>query len=118
MYREEILDHYKRPRNEGSLDTEYEAEGDNSSCGDKTTIYMDIEDGLIQEIKHKTDGCAISTASTSILSKELVGMEVEEVKDLETEWIQDKLGIELSPMRVKCAALPLKTVQEALEDKK
>lgn len=120
MYREEILDHYKKPRNEGVLDEglkDTEFEGKNPSCGDKTTIYLKIEDGVIKEIKHETDGCAISTASTSILSEELVGTPVEEVKEYDSDWIQDKLDIDLSPMRIKCAMLPVKTIQEAVEER-
>jgi nitrogen fixation NifU-like protein len=114
MYRNEILDLYKNPRNEGSLDTEVEAEGENPSCGDHTHIYVEVEDDKIQEIKHETDGCAISTAAVSIATEELEGMGVEKVKGLERDWMIDQLGIEVSPMRVKCAVLGLKTVQKAL----
>lgn len=114
MYRDEILDHYKHPRNEGELEGLSE-EGHNSSCGDSTEVFLDIEDSEIKEMKHQTDGCAISTAATSILSEEIVGMDVEEVRTLDRDWIIDTLGIEISPMRVKCAVLGLKTVQKALE---
>ena len=117
MYREEILDHSKRPRNEGKLDEEdAKTEGKNPSCGDETDIYLKVEEGEVKEIKHETDGCAISTASTSILSDKLVGMSVEEVKGLDREWVQDELEIDLSPMRIKCAMLPVKTIQEALKE--
>lgn len=114
MYRDEILDHYKHPRNEGELEG-IAGEGQNSSCGDSTEVFLDIEDGKIREMKHRTDGCAISTASTSILSDEITGMTVDEVKNLDRDWMIDTLGIEVSPMRVKCAVLGLKTVQKALE---
>jgi len=118
MYREEILDHYKKPRNQGKLeDEDVESEGKNPSCGDETDIYLKVEDGEITEIKHETDGCAISTASTSILSNVLVGKSVEEIKELDSEWVQNKLEIELSPMRIKCAMLPIKTIQEAIKNK-
>ena len=117
MYREEILDHSKRPRNEGKLDEkDAKTEGKNPSCGDETDIYLKVEDGEVKEIKHETDGCAISKASTSILSNRLVGMTVEEVKGLDGEWVQDELEIDLSPMRIKCAMLPVKTIQEALKE--
>ncbi len=116
MYRDEILDLYKNPRNEGTLETDVESEGENPSCGDQTHFYVDVEDGEIKEIKHETDGCAISTAAASITSDELVGMDVGEVKDLDRDWIIDQMGIEVSPMRVKCAVLGLKTVQKALEE--
>lgn len=116
MYREEILDHYKNPRNEGSLEDALEAEGENSSCGDRCHVYVRVEDGEVKEMQHETDGCAISTASTSVLSEELPGMDVEKVEGLDRNWMVEQLGIEVSPMRIKCAVLGLKTVQEALEE--
>jgi nitrogen fixation NifU-like protein len=116
MYREEVLDHYKRPRNEGELDTRFQAEGENSSCGDDTEVFVEVEEGKISEIKHETDGCAISTAGISIISEELKGKKLEEVKDLGEDWMLETLGVEVSPMRKKCAMLGLKTVQKALEE--
>lgn len=116
MYRDEILDLYKNPRNEGTLETDIELEGENPSCGDKTHIYIEVEDGKIRDIKHETDGCAISTAAISIVSDELKGRDVEEVKALDKDWMIDRMGIEVSPMRVKCAVLGLKTVQKALDE--
>lgn len=115
MYRDEILDHYKRPRNEGSLDTGYEAEGENASCGDDTHIFLNVENGEIREMKHETDGCAICTAAVSILSEELLGQTIDEAEGLNREWMLEKLGVEVSPMRMKCAMLGLKTTQKALE---
>ncbi|WEL23132.1 iron-sulfur cluster assembly scaffold protein [Candidatus Nanohalovita haloferacivicina] len=115
MYREEILDHYKRPRNEGTLETDFRAEGDNSSCGDHTEIYLEIEDGEVKEMKHETEGCAICTSATSILSEEIKGKKVDEVEQLDRDWIIDTLDIEISPMRTKCAMLGLKTAQKALK---
>jgi nitrogen fixation NifU-like protein len=116
MYKDQILDLYKKPMNEGRLEDALEAEGENSSCGDKTEVFVKVEDGVIQDIKHQTEGCAISTAAVSIASEELVGMEVEEVKELDRDWMVDEMGIDVSPMRVKCAVLGLKTVQNALEE--
>jgi nitrogen fixation NifU-like protein len=116
MYREEILDHYKRPRNTGALDAGLEAQGENKSCGDDVHVYIKAEDGAIQEIKHETEGCAICTASTSILSEKLIGKNPEEVKDLDSDWLQDELELDLSPMRIKCGMLPVKTIQKALKE--
>lgn len=116
MYKEEILDHYKNPRNEGSIENSMESEAENPSCGDHTHVYIDVEDGKISEMKHETDGCAISTSATSVLSREIQGMAVEEVVELDRDWMLEKLGIEVSPMRMKCALLGLETVQEALKD--
>lgn len=114
MYRDEILDLYKNPRNEGQINTEIEAEGENPSCGDHTHVYIKLEDGEIQDIKHETDGCAISTAAISVATQELKGKTPEEVIDFDKDWVIEKLGIEVSPMRVKCAVLGLKTVQKAI----
>lgn len=117
MYREEILDHYRHPRNEGDIEGEEPVEGENPSCGDETEISVETRDGKIRKIRHRTEGCAVSTAAVSILSEELQGMEVEKVKELDRDWMMEKLGIEVSPMRTKCAILGLKTVQKALEEK-
>ncbi|MFB6143954.1 MAG: iron-sulfur cluster assembly scaffold protein [Candidatus Nanohaloarchaea archaeon] len=114
MYRDEILDLYRNPRNEGSLDTDFVAEAENPSCGDDTTVYVKVEDGEIREVSHETDGCAISTAAASIVSEKICGMSVEKVLELDREWMLEKLGIDVSPMRMKCAMLGLKTAQEAL----
>lgn len=116
MYRDEILDHYKRPRNEGKLNTEYEAEGENASCGDDTHIYLRVKDDKIEKMKHETEGCAICTTAVSILSEELPGKKTDEVEDFDQDWMLEKLGIEVSPMRMKCAMLGLKTTQKALEE--
>jgi len=115
MYREDILDLYKNPRNEGKLEDALEEEGENPSCGDHTHIYVEIEDGKVVDVKHETDGCAISTAAVSIATEELKGMTVEEVKQLDRDWMLDKVEVDISPMRVKCAVLGLKTVQAALK---
>lgn len=116
MYREEILDLYRNPRNTGSLENALEAEGENPSCGDETRFYVKTEDGKISALSHESEACAICTAANSIVSEKLVGRETDEVLDLERDWIIDELGIEISPMRVKCAVLGLKTVQKALKE--
>ena len=116
MYRDEILDHYKRPRNTGTLETEFQAEGENSSCGDDTKVFVEVEDGKLSKIRHETHGCAISTAGISIISKELKEKNIDEVKNFGEDWMLETLGVEISPMRKKCAMLGLKTVQKALEE--
>lgn len=117
MYRDEILDHYKNPRNTGTLEEAVTEEGENPSCGDSCRVHLKLEDKHVEKMKHETDGCAVSTAAASILSKEVKGMETRKLRELDREWMMEKLGIEVSPMRVKCAMLPLKTVQSTLEDK-
>lgn len=115
MYRDEILDHYRKPRNTGSLDTGKNAEGENPSCGDDTHVFLKVEDDKVEKMKHETDACAVCTAAISILSQELPGKKIEEVRELNQDWMLEKLGIEVSPMRMKCAMLGLKTTKKALE---
>jgi len=116
MYKEEILDLYKNPWNQGVIENGLEREGENPSCGDHTKIYIKLENDRIEEIKHETDGCAISTAAISILSEEVKGKTVEEVEQLDSDWMIEKLGIDISPMRMKCALLGLETVQKAVKE--
>lgn len=107
MYRQQILDHYKSPRNYGELeDPTFSHTGENPSCGD--TIQMDVrldDDDTIEYVTFTGDGCAISQASASMLSERLVGMTLDELNDLETEDIIDMLGVTISPMRIPCAVL-------------
>ncbi|MBY6294396.1 Fe-S cluster protein [Nanohaloarchaea archaeon H01] len=115
MYRDEILDLYNNPRNSGKLeDSDIQKEGENPSCGDHLTIYATIEDGEISEIKHESEACAICTAATSILTEEIKGLSKGEIENLDSDWMLEKLGIEVSPMRMKCALLGLKTLQDGV----
>ncbi|WEL19387.1 iron-sulfur cluster assembly scaffold protein [Candidatus Nanohalococcus occultus] len=115
MYREEILDLYRKPVNVGVIEDVKPASGENASCGDSTEIYVKTVDGEIKDVKHQSDACAIATASICILSSKIQGMSVEELRDLDKEWMLDQLGVEISPMRLKCALLGLNTVQDAIE---
>lgn len=115
MYRQQILDHYKNPRNYGEMeDPDYTHVGENPSCGD--TIRMDVrlaDDGeTIEYATFTGDGCAISMASASMLSERLAGMTLEELKAMETEEITEMLGVDISPMRVKCAVLGRQVAQD------
>lgn len=115
MYREEILDLYRKPVNVGKIEDAEVAEGDNPNCGDSTKIYVEIEEGKVKDVKHETDACAIATASICIVSNKIQGMKAEEVLDLDKNWMLEKLGADISPMRMKCALLGLETVQKALD---
>lgn len=117
MYRDEILDLYKNPRNEGKIENaDIVKKGENPSCGDHLTLYIDLESNGLEEIKHESDACAICTASTSILTEEVKGLSKEEIQGLDTDWMLEKLGIDVSPMRMKCALLGLKTLQKGLKN--
>ena len=115
LYRENILDHYKRPRHFGRPDRfDLEYEDTNPFCGDEqhVTIRLD-EAGRVAEVAFEGQGCAISTAATSLLTDELVGKTREELLALPKEEVLDLLGIEISATRMKCAMLGLKVVKSA-----
>jgi nitrogen fixation NifU-like protein len=115
MYRQQILDHYKNPRNYGELeDATFEHVGENPMCGDTLKLFVKLadDDETIDHVSFIGDGCAISQASASLLSQELKGMTLEAVRDMEREDIMDLLGVEVSPMRIKCAVLAEKVAQD------
>jgi nitrogen fixation NifU-like protein len=117
MYRQQILDHYKNPRNYGELeDADIEHVGENPMCGDTIKMFVDLaEDGdTIARVRFVGDGCAISQASASMLSEELHGESLEAVEAMDRDDIVDLLGVELSPMRIKCAVLAEKVAQDGI----
>jgi nitrogen fixation NifU-like protein len=113
MYREMILDHYRNPRKKGLIspaDIDYEE--DNPVCGDHIhlTVRLD-ENDVVTDVGWDGEGCAISQASASLLYESLIGMSKEEIRNLDKEHILDMLGIELGPVRLKCALLSLKVLK-------
>jgi nitrogen fixation NifU-like protein len=118
MYRQQILDHYKNPRNYGELeDPTYTHVGENPMCGDeiRVDVALDEEAGVIERVAFKGDGCAISQASASMLSSKLQGESVEDLMELDRDDVIDMLGVDISPMRVKCAVLAEKVAQDGYE---
>jgi nitrogen fixation protein NifU and related proteins len=115
LYRDQILEHYKRPHNFGHLEhPDLEFEDTNPFCGDEqhVTIKLDSED-KVEAIAFEGKGCAISTAATSLLTDELVGMSREELLKLPKDFVLELLGIDISATRMKCAMLGLKIVKSA-----
>ncbi len=112
FYREAILDHYSQPRNWGVLSpADIDHEENNPLCGDKLRLTMRVEDGKIAALAWSGEGCAISRASASMLGETLVGKTLEEARSVTKEDILEMLGIELGPVRLKCALLSLKVLK-------
>jgi len=134
LYREIILDHYRNPRNRGSLEQPTaSSEGDNPLCGDEVKVDLDIRDGRILDARFEAKGCSISQASASMMTEAVKGLSLEEVESL-FQMFKDMMygadgvnlealgdlealqGVRKFPVRVKCATLAWNTLEQALEE--
>ncbi len=134
LYQETILEHYKRPRNYHDLpDATAHADGYNPLCGDKVKVHLKMADGVVRDVAFEGSGCAISTASASIMTEALKGKTITEANQLFTTFHDlvtdqgpqpeaDELGklavfggVREFPMRVKCATLAWHTMKAALD---
>jgi nitrogen fixation NifU-like protein len=129
LYREAILDHGKRPRNQSSLaDADHEAEGRNPLCGDHIALYIKSGGGRIEKIRFQGGGCLISVASASMMTEAVQGKSAAECGELIEavaglagdgalpRELRALGGVRDFPVRIKCATLPWRTLRAALED--
>jgi nitrogen fixation NifU-like protein len=116
LYREVIIDRYKNPQYRGSLDpNDISFEDDNPLCGDHIRIDLRLSpEGRVAEAAFDGHGCAISQASADLLLESIQGKSLDEVKELSKEDILELLGIDLGPVRLKCALLSLKVLKAGI----
>ena len=116
LYRDYILEHYRRPHNFGVLDgATISQEGANPLCGDRITLQLRVRGDVIDGVGFTGRGCAISQASASLLTDEIKGKQVDTANSMGADNVLEMLGIEISPARMKCALLSLETLHGALE---
>lgn len=114
IYAEEIIAHYEKPHNKGEIsDPSTSMHENNPLCGDDITVYLNIKDNIITDVKFDGSGCAISMASASMLTDFIKGKSLSDIEEMGLKTIIDLLGIDPGPARLKCATLSLKTVKEA-----
>jgi nitrogen fixation NifU-like protein len=112
IYRENILEHYRNPRNRGTLDSpDVSYEDANPLCGDRIRMDFRLRDGRIEQVRFTGHGCAISQAAASMLCEHVEGRPLDEVKAISRDDVLEMLGIELGPVRLKCGLLALKTLK-------
>lgn len=133
LFQEIILDHYRRPRNSGTLPAfDRSARGDNPLCGDRLSVQLKLKDGRIEDIRFQGAGCAISVASASLMTESVKGRTLEEARDLFDRFhsmvlgqgpreglgkLEAFAGVSAFPVRVKCATLAWHTLKAALDGK-
>jgi nitrogen fixation NifU-like protein len=117
MYAEEILDHYKHPRNFGQLEKpDIHVEANNPLCGDRLSMDLVVEGGIVQDVRFSGRGCAISQASASMLTEEMLGKPLTDLAGTTRQDILDSLGVPISYARMKCALLSLGLLRSALAE--
>lgn len=116
LYAENILYHYQNPSNKGELpDAEVQVGDVNTLCGDKVKLYVKLNGGVIEKLMFQGSGCAISMASASMLTEHVHGKTIKEVASMGQQDVLTMMGLpSLTPMRIKCAMLPLRTLQKGL----
>ncbi len=115
-YKDEIIDHYKSPRNFGEMDdADLTINESNSSCGDVVQVQLKMNGEKIEEMRWRGVGCAISTAAASMLSEKVVGMKFSDIEKIGEKGIVEMMGGEINTGRMKCATLAYRALQKVLE---
>tara|TARA_Y100000310_G_scaffold341089_1_gene439066 strand:- start:7307 stop:7723 length:417 start_codon:yes stop_codon:yes gene_type:complete len=117
MYRENILDHYKHPHNHGTIENpDIKFTENNPLCGDVITVNLKLKDNKVEDVKFSGRGCAISQSAASMLTDEIKGKTLEEIKVIDREKIVELLGIDVGPVRTKCAVLGLVAIRNGIKE--
>jgi len=119
LYSDILLDHFRHPRNYGSLDApDISNEQFNPLCGDRIRLELKFEQSKVSAARFKGDGCAISTAAASLLTELVLGKNLEELTNVPDEQLISALESNIQPARLQCALLPLQALREGLVDYK
>ncbi|MCA1064993.1 SUF system NifU family Fe-S cluster assembly protein [Rossellomorea sp. AcN35-11] len=134
LYRQVIMDHYKNPRNKGSLeDGSFTIDMNNPTCGDRIHLTLKVEDGVVQDAKFDGEGCSISMASASMMTQAVKGKEIEKAlklskifsemmqgndydDDVDLGDIEALQGVAKFPARIKCATLAWKAMEKGVSE--
>lgn len=116
LFQEALLDHYKNPRNNGTLESpDFSCGEANPSCGDSILMQGHIEDDTLTDIRFTGQGCVLNQATASMLTEEVIGKSLDEILALNTAYIENLVGSKLGPNRLRCALLPLQALQNGIK---
>jgi len=117
LYSDILLDHFRHPRNYGSLtDPDISYESFNPLCGDRIRIELKLKNTIVADARFKGDGCAISTAAASLLTEILIGTSLEQAAAISDEQLISALQSDIKPARRQCALLPLEALRQGLSE--
>ena len=115
LYSETLLDHFRHPRNYGSLDApDISNEQFNPLCGDRIRLELKLQQAIVNEVRFKGDACAICTAAASLLTELVLGKDLAQLADIPDERLISALESEIQPARLQCALLPLQALREGV----
>ena len=116
IYREHIIDHYKKPRNFGALEQwTHHGKEINPVCGDNLEVFINTKNKKIADIKFRGKGCAISIAAMSLLTAHVRGKSIAEIQEIKKETVLNLLGIDLGVVRLKCGLLGLNALKKCMQ---